>query len=569
MRFVFLCFALALAPLTGRATPPDDLRALLADGDYAGVEAMFAAIPLMDAQAQHSLFHVFYATDPQLYPETEAWIAARPGSAYAHTARGWLMYAAGGWARGTSASSQTAPKAMQRMNTFFTMALDEAAAARRIDPDLVSPAELQMRLYQLDSNLAYAHARGLIGATATASPHAPAAFDPGTIPEVVAQVMAHRPNFGTLRRAMEGAQPKWGGSVGKVLALCLDYATNIPDAPGMTIESCSAYAILTNRLLPYVTKESAQRAISTLATSDAAFLNDAWMETFVAFGTIPPEWRDKADALLALPDMTDARLGWVYDRSFPDPARPHAMAAQRRLFDRKVEIARREIGHDPYNPQYLATMAGGLQDGGWMPDPAPTLAEQSDYTRRALVASPYDADLWQGLGNLAIVSHLDAQGHPTLEGLRQATPDYHQCHRLFALRARSADQDAVHARPSAGPACATAGLGPGSGDAGRGGCGGDLPGDPAGPPAPVGLQRRPESGRLRVGRLGLYPDRGGGRHRARRLHRREECRGQGSRLSADPAGGARGAAAAARSAGAGAVHRHALRPGAQADSAAR
>ena len=118
MRMVLAMIALVWAlPAMAQPVRVADLRAQAMAGDMAAVgeslarhQAAFVAgdIDSDQARAPYALFHT---THPQIIAFTDDWLAARPASPYALTARAWVLNRMGWLVRGEKSGRDTHPQA--------------------------------------------------------------------------------------------------------------------------------------------------------------------------------------------------------------------------------------------------------------------------------------------------------------------------------------------------------------------------------------------------------------------------------------------------------------------------
>ena len=212
--------------------------------------------------------------------------------------------------------------------------------------------------------------------------------------EVLDAVMRSDPNWGTLSRGELLAHPGWGGTWDLAEKICDTYAPLVPDPEPSPVLSCKlsiAHGYYRDRLdwveetlnnedLPHLDHLRLRRALTRNATPEQAELAHRLL---TRDGYINADQADTFDTFVA------GKYG------YPTLAEKHRQA--------EIDYARGWLHKDPYNPDLVKLLMTPLSR--WETDDSgqrrmvmisrPTPEEMLDYTRRMLIASPYDADYWK------------------------------------------------------------------------------------------------------------------------------------------------------------------------------
>jgi hypothetical protein len=121
--------------------PPSQLEtlALLTGSRFAELDARFSAIQanyrnnVISDEQLHNAFRVFYATEPALRVDYDAWAAKFPKSYVAHLARGIYYERVGEKRRGGEVISDTTDVQLQGMDDAFANAMQDLRISEALD----------------------------------------------------------------------------------------------------------------------------------------------------------------------------------------------------------------------------------------------------------------------------------------------------------------------------------------------------------------------------------------------------------------------------------------------------
>lgn len=365
-------------------TPPeadfDTLMAAIYDGAAEKVERIMTqtrAQVQSGAATEDDLrrkFDPFSTTDPKIYDFVQDWMAAYPESPYARTANA-RIHATLGWnVRGTSAYRQTYPAAHEMYVALHEQAHADAMASWYADRGFLPAADT---LQHLSVSLSFQE----------------------TAFQMVRDIMAVTPNWGTLKRAIDMTDPDHGGTSERAEALCLFYGPKIPSASGEDMTTrCLIYAAMNvhvdlrkDRIRGWL-ETSTDPALDRFRVVN--LLNRALQ------GPLTPADRDRGRDFFLNSDTQDYRLAAEFDRRIGATTLVEPI-----VLNRARDAARKAIRYDPYNPTLLTILRMPTFETKRQPDGSvtrrpmhsPTVQEQVEYTKRKLVTAPYNPVYWEEL----------------------------------------------------------------------------------------------------------------------------------------------------------------------------
>ena len=315
------------------------------------------------------LFQMFKSTNPVTVAFIDNWLEQKPASAFAHSAKSWNLNTRSSNLRGEKLARDTYPDALRIFARMQQQAWDHALTAYQSEPRLISASDGLI-------NLSVGTGRRGIGL------------------EVLDAVMRTDPNWGTLSHGEYLAHPGWGGTWDLAEKICDTYAPLVPDPEPSPVLSCKlsiAHGYYRDRLdwveetlnnedLPHLGHLRLRRALTRNATPELAELSHRLL---TRDGYINADQADTFDTFVA------GKYG------YPTLAEKHRQA--------EIDYARGWLHKDPYNPDLVKLLMTPLSR--WETDDSgqrrmvmisrPTPEEMLDYTRRMLIASPYDADYWK------------------------------------------------------------------------------------------------------------------------------------------------------------------------------
>jgi hypothetical protein len=205
-----LIVLLGAGPVLADLTRDDAFATILA-GDQEAVLQMLSAI---DPAEQRVVFSAFQTAHPQVATLSADLLAAHPGDPRAMVARGWHLQASG-WAwRGGGYASTVHPEGMANMMARHAEAMALAEAARDMAPEMVAASDLVMSL-------------------------AMTLGEDQAIAEELDRIMPLVATRHSLLLAASGLAPRWGGPQGWADGACAEWAAQVTDVEGYTVEVCA------------------------------------------------------------------------------------------------------------------------------------------------------------------------------------------------------------------------------------------------------------------------------------------------------------------------------------------
>ncbi len=183
------------------------LEKYIAESQIASLEAHFDDLHqrhqdgLVTAKTVRDAFAIFSRTLPATQSLAMAWVEAEPKSAYAHAALGWSLNGHAWRLRGGDFYQYTWPAAVDAFDENTLLSQHHAKIAYSLAPDLIAASDLM-----------------LLNEVAVDE------LGPAGVLQIVDHVMANTPNRGTLVRAANAFNPRWGNDITYVEDLCLKYA---------------------------------------------------------------------------------------------------------------------------------------------------------------------------------------------------------------------------------------------------------------------------------------------------------------------------------------------------------
>ncbi len=210
-----------------------------------------------------------------------------PDSTYAHTAFAWLYYTSGRHMRGTDLAIFTYLEASQRSQDDFDRAGRLVNVAVKQAPDLVPASDAVLAL-----NLVRREGRDR---------------------ELLGYIMDRAPNYGSVKRALASAQPKWGGTFDDALFICGTYAGMVPDVPDYDADVCLIDAAFTYDYGDHV-RDEARKA---LRKNDHPLLAHARPK--ILKPGLTPAGDARVRDYLEGPGATDTEMAAAYDHAVAEP----------------------------------------------------------------------------------------------------------------------------------------------------------------------------------------------------------------------------------------------------------
>lgn len=389
LRYIFslllaICCATHVAAQADPATEAakDELWAAISASDYAAVEAIVAnahADYLKTGKNQdqtRELLGLFDANNPMLDHFADAWLETYPNSPFAHTARAMLYNNVAWNIRGEGLARFTYPDALREFSWMQFKAWEHAEQAYEADNRLLPASDATLRLALPNGERRYGY-------------------------DVLHQVMKTDPNMGSLRRGLWLSSTSWGrgGGWDQAEKLCDSYGPDVDWHEGDPVTYCKlvagawvhhakrgqwAHDILKEGDYPSLELIVVKRLANRSATrADAHFIQ----------------------AYLQREGVTDADNAGKFDRYV---AHKYNLDFMGEAHSRRARAhAREAIKRDPYNPELLETLLAGISGARMKGDrfstrqlERPTPEERLEYTRRLLVASPYDPQRWYSYGTV-------------------------------------------------------------------------------------------------------------------------------------------------------------------------
>lgn len=325
---------------------------------------------------------VFATTHPGVIALLDAWSAAFSESAYAHAAQAWNHYHRAFLLRGTAYVGRTPPQRMADFREEIDRAVDAAIAAFERAPDYLPASDAMIAMS--------VHARGRI--------------DPVPVFEAA---MARWPNWRTLHNMIGVARPNWGGSVERVLQLCVDYAEAVPD---YDLDACLIEAVLTGNM----PRDLRDVALGLLAERD-----EPWLDYLkLARRTIIMNMgragaMDEIEAMVerALEKPTVNVEDAVFAADYVGETTNRPFYAER-IRARAAALVDAQLAGDPYNPTLLLRRIALLtQTAGFRARDRDVVDRARALWTDALEYGHDDPEVWAQGGRLAILGADGMRGH--------------------------------------------------------------------------------------------------------------------------------------------------------------
>ncbi len=366
---------------------PDEMYAAMVAGDIDEVERNLAAAHVLylageaDPNALRRLFSLFGTTDRRILSFTRDWLAAYPNSPFAHSAQAWNDYHTSFLMRGERSVAETYPVALDMFYDLQQSAWSHARRARAKAPRLLPATDALIRLGMTNGRR-------------------------DEIFDVLDMVMRTDPNWGSLRRAVEGTQPSWGGTWQEATTLCDHYGPMLNDLPHDPVRHCKLYAAgqvhakFGDPLFRWVQNTLREEDFPELdflrleiATSPKAFREDVdFAYEYLSDLLSRDEWHYEAAS-----DF-DRVVAWKFN--YPKIAEAHYRAMQADAQD--------QLDRNPYDDVALKRLRTSLTAYERITDlesmetvvekPAPDV--EADYVRRQIAISPFDFSLWADYARL-------------------------------------------------------------------------------------------------------------------------------------------------------------------------
>lgn len=395
--FITGIFLLVSSSFAHAAIDPDALRELAYQGDFQGVDAAMAEAHQQSLTGEISydelrdLVSVLIRTHPDMDDFRLLWIENLPASPYAQMATAWSLYGSSIAIRGTALPRESPRAAIENFSRIQHQAMQLALSAYDTAPDFVPASDGILRMQKTTNRL-----WGWM------------------INSIIADTMTVTPNFGSLTRASELSDPRWGGpGQDYILELCETYFDKIPEYPDLTKDACIVSLLAENDQLEgnwiYVS--------DVLDREDHEVLIPARLERAL-------ERRTDEDRQLVMDYLSTVNFDqpWIsrdfrIARQFASRERPHTDqetndfldALQLRLRDELIV----ELERNPFHlPLLSIAMRGQLLS--WTYVPADPL-ETHNYSLRTAIIQPYHVENWTNAkdpfaqyGNPTVLNTLDA-----------------------------------------------------------------------------------------------------------------------------------------------------------------
>lgn len=325
--FMAAVFAGAVA-----ATPAEEFRDLIAEGDVGAIEAMIAQTDAANVESGLTqndtlrvLFEQFQSTHPDVRATLVKWRETAPKSFYLKSAEGWHFEHLGWIARGNSYAQNTHPLAFEQMGKLFDRSSAIAWGAFEERTDFVPASDLVA--------VHYLHGRGK--------------WDMEKFAEVA---LTANPSASLLEKIVLAANPKWNGSWREIEYYCETYADQmVTDAfyntdvgkPQAVFHMPATYNGGNKALLRWA------REVMDSAPDEAMLHARYWDMFYLRPETITPETKDLAISLFD-PLGQNARHD-AYDIE----SRAGVVGFAKEQKDKIGAALRAQSSGDPLNPDYL------------------------------------------------------------------------------------------------------------------------------------------------------------------------------------------------------------------------
>lgn len=385
---LFLALALSWG-LVANATPAQDFRALIAQGDVVAMEEMIAEIDarntdsgLKENDKLRDVFTLFQSTHPEVSAVLEKWRGVSPNSIYRKTADGWYFEHLGWIARGSSYAKHTHAKAFEQMSKHFNRSAALAWDAFEERKDFVPASDLVATHYL--------HGRGK-----------------WAVEEFARVALGANPSPSLLDKIVLTASPKWGGSWRQISNYCEVYGDQMVSGQIYNSDVCKAQAVFDmpstynggNKILLGM----ARRIMNE--TPETALRNARYWDLFyLRPELITPQTKDLAISLFDPLSPNASRDAYQIEQGAGVVGFSEAQAG-------KIGAARRaRNANDPLNPEYLgmlyyktlAQFPAALTEWG-VTVGLSSEADDALLERLEEVAAlaPYRPEIWARFGNVS------------------------------------------------------------------------------------------------------------------------------------------------------------------------
>lgn len=279
--FAFMIFICAFTALPLRADfsglSVDMVRMAVDAEDYDFLEGTFQSA--LEEATKTKNFEALRDTYTQLFAtandvrrlKVDAWLEQYPNSAFAATALAWSHYYMAFMYRGDAGWSSTAPQAREAFHQQLLIAKVMTDLALEISPDFPPALDAAIILKQTH-------------------------IDRTPLQSVLDHALTVAPDRHTLKLALNADQPKWGGDIQAMTALCAEMAARVPEYDA---ELCMIEAVFDNGLKGPVRS----KALIALEGRDEAFLDYARLDAY------SNEWSDRENAARKAQRLLRATLG--------------------------------------------------------------------------------------------------------------------------------------------------------------------------------------------------------------------------------------------------------------------
>lgn len=360
------------------ASPDDELRKLVGQGKVDTVDSYFAALHrrhlegTLPTENYRDAFAVFAGTSIETWNFAKAWVEAKPDSAYANTALGVLLQSHAWRMRGGDFFNYTWPTAIAAFKEHLASSQQFAETAFRLDPTVIGASDL------------------LLGnAVAVGNADAEHVFT------IVSTVMKATPNRGTLTRAANIFNPRWGGNIGQLEDLCTRFGSRAAPEVYKSQDICLADLVLVIK----PRDELKKRALKVARANDWKGFEKHRLNLYADYqkrhlSNLDPE--DVARYLAGEGSNDLQTIQAFYEDlivNLANPASDRLKDIARKHFVDAQQQALVEITSDPSNSSLVELIffpPNADQREGPVPDAKDRLEIWSDVLR----AAPYDGSIW-------------------------------------------------------------------------------------------------------------------------------------------------------------------------------
>ncbi|MDH5798484.1 MAG: DUF4034 domain-containing protein, partial [Paracoccaceae bacterium] len=248
----------------GASNLTDDLRAALADNDYARLQSLMTdahqdALQSKDfTDIRTAYTTLFVVANAGRMAQADAWLAAHPNSQYAAAALAWMHIERAFLLRGGAYANETSREAMMAFRDEMTAAKRVNDIALKISTDFLPAVDASLKL-------------GMVGA------------DRRPVSRLVEWQLDVAPGRGAIARGLTSLQPSWGSPIQDSFDLCTEFADRVSD---YSVDLC----IMEIAFMNDVDGQLRQSALKTLDASDDPRFD------YARLGAYLNEWKGRKNA---------------------------------------------------------------------------------------------------------------------------------------------------------------------------------------------------------------------------------------------------------------------------------